>query len=444
MSLQLIASYDDLIQLCGLDTNLAEKFSNLMGNRETTFDPYISCASNPDFLAKGRFFTRNGKICKRSLNSFDIEKYCIFFIQKKLKNLQSKEEHDDVLRNGFDAYRYLMAYEKEINEIYQRNDLNLLQKAALYFIETGSEEKELDYVKYLASYDDLSIGAVQTKPDNKELSEWLPECGKLHYETNNGREEILEGKRPLTAFFDATKYIASYPDSYDAFKLEDGSIDEEKATIAWFTFGAPHGFQRNQFSPMVYLANNPDVCNEDIYTNKKVDELKVAKLWLERFKDGIDLTSFDVEDFKESHELKDNDDPFKIFVEQKVRQYYKDLEKSKRLIKLPKLSLPSIFSCGSKSVQNTVSVDDCQILTEVQETSEEVTVDESPIEVTRETTGETVNETPTETVKKVEKQLSRKQIKKELKEINKKLEKENLKKELEDARKKLDELSTTQ
>ena len=358
MSLRLIASYDDLTQLCGLDTTLAEKFSKLMDDRTVTFDPILSCASNPDLLKKGHFFSRKGKDCKRALNAFDEEKFTKYFIKTQLKNLNSKET-SGLLRNGFDAYSYLMAYEKEINEVYKRDDLSSLQKAALYFVETGSEERELDYRKFLASYDDLSIGAVMNKPPTKELLDWLPEYGKTCYESTV-KNEILSGKRPVAPFFDATRYIASYPETYDHFKSEDGSVDEDKATLAWFIFGVQNGIKRDQFSPMAYLANNPDVCKEDIYTNNKVDEMKVARLWLEKTKDGIDLTSFDVEDFKESHELKEDEDPFKVFVEQKVNEHFKELKKSNTIIKrlsnkILKVSMPSVLSCGSSTMKKTES-----------------------------------------------------------------------------------------
>ena len=81
MSLRLIASYDDLIQLCGLDTVLVEKYSSIMEKREETFDPILSCASNPDLLLKGHFFSRKGKECKRALNCFDANKFTNKFIK---------------------------------------------------------------------------------------------------------------------------------------------------------------------------------------------------------------------------------------------------------------------------------------------------------------------------------------------------------------------------
>lgn len=112
------------------------------------------------------------------------------------------------MRNGFDSYSHLMSYENDIINIYNNEDLPMLTKAALHKIETKSESIELDYVKYIASFDDIIKSALTAKSDDKTWEEFLPEMGKLHYESC-GKEEILSGKRKLTPFFNAEKYVAS-------------------------------------------------------------------------------------------------------------------------------------------------------------------------------------------------------------------------------------------
>ena len=478
MSLRLIASYDDLAQLCGLDTKLAEKYSNVMEKRDVTFDPVMACASNPDLLVKGHFFSRKGKECKRGLNTFDSEKFTRKFIKLRAAELafdccceenkkpeeesledvkepvdlvedteESKEETpcecgkapQRVVRSGFDAYSYLMAYEREVNELYKgREDLSKLQKAALYFVESGAEEKELDYMKYLASYDDLSIAAVQNKPLEREIVEWLPEVGKMHFD-NNGRNEIMSGARPVNEFFNATKYIASYPQTYDSFKSEDGSLNEVAATLAWITFGVSNGFARNQFSPMVYLANNPDLCKEDIYENGEVDENKVAKKWLDNYADGIDLASFDVDDFKESNELREDEDPFKVFVDLKVKEYKKQIKKDSKVLRklaakmpgLPKLSMPSLpsFGCGSKKAVMAM---------------EDTPTEEAPVDSSEPAVEVPAVEAVPEPVPEPEPEpeLSLEELKQQLKETKDSIEVFDTMEELEAAKKKLDKLKS--
>ena len=195
----LLASHDDLIKLCGSDALLASKYCDIMEPRQTTFDPYLSCASNKDLLAKGHFYTKNKRDCKRALNSFDVDKYTLYFIKSRVIFF-TDDSKIELSRTGFDPYPYLMAYENEIKELYKAKDnITDLQKACLYFIETGKDEVELDYIKYIASFDDLSIGSLKNKPDDKELSKWLPECGRIHYE-KHGKSEIASGERSVNSF----------------------------------------------------------------------------------------------------------------------------------------------------------------------------------------------------------------------------------------------------
>ena len=331
--LKFIASNDDTIEFCGLNVELGKKFQDSFGakqNRITTFDPIMSLASNPDLLSKDFFTKKSGKPCKRQHATFDAEKYTKYFIETKALHLKDSEKND-IQRAGFDAYVYLMNNEEDINALYSKmSDLSNLQKAALHFIELGKPETldslELNGFKYVASYDDLILGCVASKPMDKSWDEWIPAVAKLHYETT-GRNEIVLGIRPLNDFFDATKYIASYPAVSDTFKNDAGEIDELQATIAYITVGAFSGLVRNSFNPYVYIANYPELIKEDIYVNDEISYAKVAKIWLEKFKDGIDLTKFDPADYIQAMKLDENADAFKEFVDAKVTEYKKLLKK---------------------------------------------------------------------------------------------------------------------
>jgi len=93
----------------------------------------------------------------------------------------------------------------------------------------------------------------------------------------------------------------------------------------------------------MYLANYPELVKEDIYTNKVVDEKKVAKVWLDNYNNDIKLDEFDSEDFKESNELKEEEDPFKQFVNMKVKELAKQLKKESGFVyKLLSCTRPKI------------------------------------------------------------------------------------------------------
>jgi hypothetical protein len=340
-----IASADDTIQFCGINEDLAIKFKNMFGkDRKVTFDPYISLASNKDLISENDFFSKKGKSFKRQFGTFDVAKYCKFFIEKKNAFLEDSD-NPDIHRTGFDAYSYYMANEDDINTMYAKSEgLSKLQKAALHFIEIGSEEPELDYIKYVASHDDILVGAVESKPDDKTWEEWVPAVGKLHYEST-GKLEIHEGTRPVTEFFNATKYIATYPAAADAFKDESGILDDRKAALGYITVGAFNGFIRNGFNPYVYLANYPQLIKEDIYVNDQINIGKVARLWLDNFKNGIKLDKFDPKDFIESMNLESSADAYKTYVESKVADYKHFLKKQKSLFN----KFYRFFTCRSKS-----------------------------------------------------------------------------------------------
>lgn len=339
-----IASADDTIQFCGLDSELAQRFKKMFGgDRKITFDPYISLASNKEIVKEHDFFTKKNKSIKRQFGTFDIVKYTKFFIERKGAHLEDSEK-PDILRDGFDAYSYLMTNEEEISSMYSAKEgLSKLQKAALHFIEIGNEEPELDYVKYVASHDDVLAGAVHSKPDDKTWEEWVPSVGKLHYETT-GRKEIHEGIRPVTEFFNATKYVATYPSAADVFKDESGLVDERKAALGYITVGAFNGFVRNGFNPYVYLANYPQLIKEDIYVNDKINIGKVAKLWLDNFKNGIKLDKFDPKDYIESMSLDATADAYKSYVEAKVVEYKAFMTKQKTFFR----RLLRRVTCGKK------------------------------------------------------------------------------------------------
>jgi hypothetical protein len=261
-------------------------------------------------------------LTKRKVGSFDPVKYTTYFIIAKLLNLTGKSDKD-VEREGFDPYAYLMAYEKDILVMYKDSkyrDLSKLQKAALHFIEVGLEVVELDYLKYVATYDDVVVGAISTNGDNQAWSVYIPVYGKLHYESG-GKLEILTGAREVVDFFDPVLYAATYPMAKSAILGTNGVVDNTKATVAYITVGAFNGFMKNGFVPMVFLANYPELVSEDIYTDGELCDRKIAKLWLEKFSADTTLDKFDVEDFKENNELKDDEDPYKVFVLLKVKEH---------------------------------------------------------------------------------------------------------------------------
>tara|TARA_B100001094_G_C18148197_1_gene782088 strand:- start:730 stop:1923 length:1194 start_codon:yes stop_codon:yes gene_type:complete len=363
MSLGLIASHDDLIKLCGVDTTLADKFSNVFPTFISVFDPATSLASNPDAISGGFWTNKRGISCKRGVGTFNIEKYTKFFIETKKAYLEDPENKPDIERFGYDCYAYLMAYEEDILETYSnRDDLNNLQKAALHKVEVGLEDKPVDYLKYVATYDDLVFMTNSTKPSNQTPEAYTKYMGEMHY-NSTGKGEIHMGIRPLVDFFDAVKYIASYPTTFNSFKdPQSGKVDEDKATIAYITIGATCGLPRNAFSPFIYLANNPDIVKEDIYVNEQISEKKVASIWLDKFGSGVDLTKFDLEDFKEQNKLDENEDPFKAFVNIKLREYKAELKQQNTLFKQAKSFCKSLKS-KPQEIQEEVT----EVTTDVKE-----------------------------------------------------------------------------
>ena len=355
-----IASNDALIKFCGTDLALGERYRESFGG-EVTFSPVMSfLANSAELMDKGHDFWSKpligkckgncncrmaSKMSKRGYKRFDSCKYARFYITERRRELLAEGEENAELpvmslkRNlvecvaagetFVDPFAYLMAYESEVKAMYShRCDLSLLEKAALHYLEIGLEERELDYIKYIASYDDLVGGAVAGKPADQTWEEWIPAVGKLHYESG-GRLEVVSGVRPVGDFFDPLMYIATYAGVEAQFKKEDGEYDNDALALAYITIGASNGLARNGFNSSVFLANYPELVGEDVYTNDEVDDRKVAKLWLARHAAGEvpELDKFDPLDFKETNELGDDADIFKVFVERKVTEHRSELKK---------------------------------------------------------------------------------------------------------------------
>ena len=333
--LKFIASYDDTIQFCGTDEELGERFKTIFAEaqgRVVSFDPIYVAASNVENIADVDIWTKpkSEKKAKRGFGNFDASKFTKYFIETQKAHLQNPEESEALVRMGFDAYAYLMAHEEEILAMYgKREELTKLQMASLHYVEMRGEVVELDYLRYIATYDDLVLAAVSSKPIDKSWNEWLEVFGQVHY-VNSGLNEIFTGLRPVIPFFDAVKYIATHAGGADSFKNEDGTINESAVAIAFITVGALHGLQRNGFQPNVFLANYPELLAEDIYINNEISTVKVAKLWLEHLKEGgVTLDKFDPVDFKEVMGLDELSDPFTSFVTSKLGEYRKMLKKQK-------------------------------------------------------------------------------------------------------------------
>ena len=319
-----IASYDDTIQFCGTDEALGERFKKIFAEaqgRQVFFDPIYVAASNSEILSKIDVWSKNEKKSKRGFGRFDASKFTKYFINTQKLHLESPDTKDALKRDGFDAYAYLMAHEEEIEALYGKiENLTKLQMASLHYVEMNGEIVELDYLRYIATYDDLILGAVTNKPAEQTWDEWLPHVGKLHYSTS-GLSEIVLGMRQIIPFFDATKYIATHSYAADTFKNEDGSLNETQATIGYITFGSLNGLSRDDFKPNVFLANYPELLAEDIYINNEISPLKVAKLWLERVKEGLRLDKFDPLDFAEVMGIDEKVDAFEYFVKSKLKEY---------------------------------------------------------------------------------------------------------------------------
>lgn len=359
--LKLIASHDDIIQFCttpkGFDLSLANKYIEHFGNeRQSSFDPITSAVSNFDWLDKLSIWSSKTSLVKRTVGTFDEELYTKEYIKARMLWIQDPEKNKEPASSGFDCFAHLMAYEKDIETLYQsREDLTLLQKAALHKIETKAQDVPVDYLTYIATYDDIIIGAVNSRPDDKTWEEHLLSVGKMHYE-NIGRKEIHEGKRPIKDFFDPDKYVATYSDAIAHLQDENGDINEDKVKILYITYGFCAGLTRNSFDPYKIIASNLDMIKEPIYTARKIDIKKVAKVWIQRVKSGLhNSDTFDSDEYAKTNELDQNQNPFKVFVESKIDEYIKLVKKQSsylyRIKKALGLKRPSCIS-PNKNINN--------------------------------------------------------------------------------------------
>ena len=338
MSLEYIASSDKLILLCGDDTILAEKYQKIFKDDESdvTFDPYTTAAHNIDLIMSRKLnsWTASDKKTpsKRKFGAFDTSKWVRQYVNLRKGFLEETEETDVTKEESFDAYAYFMAYEQDILTLYKdKDELSKMQKSALHYIEMGNlkESVELDYAKYVATYDDIVISTVSNKPDNTIWDDWIVSSGKLHYETS-GKENIRSGKRELLDFFDPILYAATYPYAKDLLKDDDGNIDSMKCCVAYITFGASNGLNRNGFVPAIFLANYPEYIKGDILNgDSSICPKKVAKIWLDKIGLDVKLDNFDPFDYKALKELPDELDPYVEFVNEKLDEFKTLLAKEK-------------------------------------------------------------------------------------------------------------------
>lgn len=333
--LRFIASNDDIIELCGLNEHLAEKYQKIYkdAKKEINFDPIMSLASNVELIDNKYDFwsSKKGSIDKKKFGTFDANKYTKFFISSRKQYLENND-NPKFNREGFDAYAYLMAYEDDILTKYDEyTTLTSLQKAALHFVEITYEEKPLDYLKYLASYDDLINLAMQNIPKDTDPLTWLIDFAKMHY-NNTGKIEIKNLSRDVTDFFDPWKYIASYPGTKDFFwNTDEDTLNETNATLAFIKDGFKSGLHRNIFIPDVYLANYPERIKDDIFMNGKICFHKVAKIWLKNFPKEASFDVFDPTEFADQNGVQNAFDAFKEFVNKQVSVYERYVKNNSKI-----------------------------------------------------------------------------------------------------------------
>ena len=332
--LEYIASYDDLIQFCGTNDELGKKHKNVFADKETrltTFDPYLSAASNPDILKDETEMWLNAKTLKAGSikrGFFSPEKYTSLFINTMKDHLEDTEK-PKLVRSGFDSYAYLMAYEETILNEYKDLNISIIQKACLHYIEIRYDIKPVDYLRYLASYNDLIIAAYQVKKKAADDNVYFHKFAETHYKSK-GLKEILSGVRKADVIFNPTKYVATYIHTKDAFTDPiTGVINEKSATMAYITHGAANGLQPDLFNPYVFISNYPELVREDIYvkdvTDGEISKQKLSKIWIDKFPHNIDLSKFNVTQYKLDAHLEDDIQAFKINALNKVIEYQKEI-----------------------------------------------------------------------------------------------------------------------
>jgi len=334
-----LASNDNLIKLCGTDTKLVEKYQKVFEDKTLSmdFDPIIVAANNIDSC----------KIYK-GFRKFDAKKFTLAFIKNRMEFLKDTEFKVKAMsKSGFDFFAYYMNYEDEIEAIYGDDDFTKAQKACIHYIEFRKEEKDVDYLRYAASFDDVIDILMKVMPTDATPMSWLKENAREHY-LNIGKNEIMTGVREIPEIFNAWLYIASYAGTKDIFwNTTRETLDEILATVAFITTGYKEGLSRDLFNSDVYLANYPDNLLEDIYVERKISKVKVAKCWLKKFPDETTLDKFDPMSFSEAHGL---DDPFnscKSFVDYQTKIYSKFLKKQSKLFS-------KVFGCASAAKSNII------------------------------------------------------------------------------------------
>ena len=332
--LEYIASYDDLITFCGTNEELGKKHKNVFADkekRETTFDAYLSAASNPDTLKDDTDIWLSSKTAKpgsRKKGFFSPEKYTTVFINTMKEHLEDTEK-TKLNRNGFDPYAYLMAYEESILNEYRHLYITLIQKACLHYIEIRNDIKPLDNLRYLASYADLINDAVKKKKEKDNIEVYFSEYAAAHYKSE-GKQEILSGKRKADSIFNPTKYVATYIQTKDVFTDPvTGLINEKAATLAFITVGAADGLQPDLFNPYVFISNYPELVKEDIYvkdaSDGEISKQKLSKIWIDKFPHNIDLSKFNVTQYKLDSNITDDIQAFKINALHKIIEHQKEI-----------------------------------------------------------------------------------------------------------------------
>ena len=329
-----LASNEKLLKLCGMDTKLLEKYKKTFENEDlkSDFDP-IMVAPN------------NLKLCSgfKGKGNFNAEKFTRAFLNARLDFFNGKKKAEEPPTSGFDFFAYFMTYEDEILALYPDDELSKARKACLHYIEFRKELKEPDYLRYLASFDDIIKPTLKMMPDDVVPLEWLTTTAKDHYETL-GQNELLSGVRDIPELFDPYIYIASYAGTKDLFwNKEDDCLNETSATVAFIVTGFSSELKRDLFTPDVYLANYPENLMEDIFVEGVISKRKVAKVWLKKFPEETTLSKFDPMSFAEVHGI---EDPFKScssFVDYQADKYKRTVKKNSRFFN----RLFNLVSCSS-------------------------------------------------------------------------------------------------
>tara|TARA_B100001059_G_C17506419_1_gene413599 strand:+ start:214 stop:561 length:348 start_codon:yes stop_codon:yes gene_type:complete len=96
-------------------------------------------------------------------------------------------------------------------------------------------EGDVEFLKYVASYDDLCNLCNAHKPAGKEPIELVDFTLSLR--------NTFPINRPVT--FDPYCYIAGYPEARIQFLNPDGTLNETLATVTWIYFGYNIKLSRN-------------------------------------------------------------------------------------------------------------------------------------------------------------------------------------------------------